>query len=328
MHPFSYVEAQDAAAAVKAASQDREAVFFAGGTTLIDLMKLDVMTPKELVDINRLPFSSIETKSDGVLVGANVRNSDLAHHPTIRERFPVLSEALLAGASAQLRNMASTGGNLLQRTRCGYFRDVNAACNKRQAGSGCDAIDGHNRMHAILGTSKHCIATHPSDMSVAMVALDAVVYTEQQGGKKRTIPLTEFYLLPGKTPERETRLEKGELITHVFLPEDKSARNSHYLKVRDRSSYEFALASAAVGLELNGETIKRARVALGGVGTVPWRSREAEKALAGAAANEESFRAAAEAALAEAKPHKHNAFKVELAKRTLAYALGELVNKA
>ena len=328
MHPFSYVEAQDAAAAVTVASQNNQAVFFAGGTTLIDLMKLDVLTPGELVDINRLPFSSIEASGDGVMIGANVRNGDLAHHRAIRERFPVLSEALLAGASAQLRNMASTGGNLLQRTRCGYFRDVNAACNKRQPGSGCDAITGYNRMHAILGTSEHCIATHPSDMCVAMIALDAVVHTQQQNGNTRTIPLTEFYLLPGKTPDRETVLEQGELITHVFLPEDKSAQYSHYLKVRDRSSYEFALASAAVGLELKGETIVRARVALGGIATVPWRSREAEKALAGTQANADSFSAAAEAALAGAKPQQHNAYKIELAKRTLVYSLEELIGKA
>jgi len=327
MHPFSYVQAEDAAAAVKAASQDSHAVFFAGGTTLVDLMKLDVMTPRELIDIGRLPFSSVESSGDGVMIGANVRNSDLAHHPVIRERFPVLSEALLSGASAQLRNMASTGGNLLQRTRCAYFRDINSACNKREPGSGCDAITGYNRMHAILGASEHCIATHPSDMCVAMIALDAVVHTQQQNGKKRTIPLTEFYLLPGKTPERETVLEKGELITHVFIPEDKTARNSHYLKVRDRSSYEFALASAAVGLEVNGGTIARARVALGGVATVPWRSREAEKALAGAQANDEAFRAAAVAALAGAKPQQHNAYKVELAKRTLTLALQELIGR-
>ncbi|HTU46160.1 MAG TPA: xanthine dehydrogenase family protein subunit M [Bryobacteraceae bacterium] len=327
MHPFSYVQAEDAAAAVKAASQDSQAVFFAGGTTLIDLMKLDVMTPRELIDIRRLPFSSIEASGDGVMVGANVRNSDLAHHPVIRERFPVLSEALLSGASAQLRNMASTGGNLLQRTRCAYFRDINSACNKREPGSGCDAITGYNRMHAILGTSEHCIATHASDMCVAMIALDAVVHTQQQNGKKRTIPLTEFYLPPGKTPERETVLENGELITHVFVPEDKAARNSHYLKVRDRSSYEFALASAAVGLEINGGRIARARVALGGIATVPWRSREAEKALAGAQANGQAFRAAAEATLAGAKPQQHNAYKVELAKRTLTLALHELIGR-
>jgi xanthine dehydrogenase YagS FAD-binding subunit len=328
MHPFHYVEATDAPAAIEAASQDSHAVFFAGGTTLIDLMKLDVMTPGELVDINRLPLSSIDVEDSGVMIGANVRNSDLAHHPVICERYPVLSEALLAGASAQLRNMASTGGNLLQRTRCSYFRDVNSACNKRQPGSGCDAISGYNRMHAILGASEHCIATHPSDMCVAMIALDAVVHTQRRGGKKRTIPLTEFYLLPGKTPERETVLEQGELITHVFLPEDKSAHHSHYLKVRDRSSYEFALASAAVALEVNGGLIARARVALCGIAAVPWRSREAEKALAGAPPTGETFRAAAEAALAGAKPQKHNAYKVELAKRTLTHALSELIGKA
>jgi len=328
MHPFSYVQVEDAAAALQAAGQHSDAAFFAGGTTLIDLMKLDVMTPAALVDINHLPFSSIESGPDGITIGANVRNSDLAHNPLVRERFPVLSEALLAGASAQLRNMASTAGNLMQRTRCGYFRDVNAACNKRQPGSGCDAITGFNRMHAVLGTSEHCVATHPSDMCVGLMALDAVVHTRQQDGTKREIPLKEFYLLPGETPERETVLGKGELITKVFLPGDSMGQRSHYLKVRDRSSYEFALASAAVALEVRGKKIVRARVALGGVGTVPWRSLEAESVLVGKAAGRATFTAAAEAALAQAKPLEHNAFKVDLAKRTLVLALEELIARA
>ena len=324
MHPFSYVNANTAEAALQAVGQP-DAVFFAGGTTLLDLMKLDVVTPGQLVDINRLPFSSIDTDGAGVTIGANVRNSDLAHHPIIRERFPVLSEALLAGASAQLRNMASTAGNLIKRRRCSYYRDVNAACNKRNSGSGCDALTGVNRMHAVLGTSEHCIATHPSDMCVALVALNAEVRTQQQNGRARTIPLTEFYLLPGDTPHRETVLEQGELITQVHIPDDGVNRRSHYLKVRDRASYEFALASAAVAVETKNGVILKARVGLGGVGTVPWRSYDAEKALEGKPAVRESFVAAAEAALAQAKPHKHNAFKVELAKRTLILALEELL---
>lgn len=328
MHPFSYVQADTAAAAFAAFDRNKKAVFFAGGTTLVDLMKLDVMTPTELVDINLLPFSSIDETAEGVTIGANVRNSDLAANRVIRERYPVLSEALLAGASAQLRNMASTAGNLMQRTRCSYFRDVNSACNKRQPGSGCDALTGVNRMHALLGTSEHCIATHPSDMCVALIALNAAVLTQQQDGATRTISLEEFYLLPGNTPERETVLERGELITHVFLPDDGVNHRSHYLKVRDRSSYEFALASAAVALEVQEEKVVKARVGLGGVGTVPWRSREAENALTGKAATQQTFAAAAQAALAGAKPRKHNAFKVELAKRTLVLALEELVDRA
>jgi xanthine dehydrogenase YagS FAD-binding subunit len=325
MNPFTYLEADSAEAAIRAASQNTEAVFYAGGTTLIDLMKLEVIAPATLIDINRLPFSSIDAGADGVTIGTNVRNSDLAHHRTIRERFPVLTKALLAGASGQLRNMASTGGNLMQRTRCAYFRDVSAKCNKREPGSGCDALTGYNRMHAVLGTSAHCIAAHPSDMCVALIALDALVHTLKQDGTKREIPLTEFYLLPGTTPEGETVLEKGELITHVYVPDHPAARHSHYLKVRDRSSYEFALASAAVALETKEGKIVEARVALGGIGTIPWRSPEAEHALKGKPAQRPTFQAAAEAALAGAKPLMHNAFKVELAKRTLVLALMEIV---
>jgi xanthine dehydrogenase YagS FAD-binding subunit len=324
MHPFSYINANTAEAAFEA-TQRPDAVFFAGGTTLLDLMKLDVVTPGQLVDINRLAFFSIEADDAGVAIGANVRNSDVAHHPLICERFPVLSEALLSGASAQLRNMASTAGNLLQRTRCSYYRDVNSACNKREPGSGCDALTGVNRMHAVLGTSEHCIATHPSDMCVALVALNAAVRTQQQNGQQRTIPLSEFYLLPGETPNRETVLAKGELITHVQIPHDSVNQHSHYLKVRDRASYEFALVSAAVALETKNGGIVKARVGLGGIGTVPWRSPDAEKALVGNPAVRQTFAAAAQAALAGAKPRKHNDFKVELAKRTLVLALEELM---
>ncbi len=328
MHSFAFEQVDNAAAACSAVGGNSEAVFFAGGTTLIDLMKLNVMTPDKLVDINRVPFDSIEMGPTGMIIGANARNSDVAHHPKVRERFPALSEALLAGASAQLRNMASTAGNLMQRTRCNYFRDVSSACNKRQPGSGCDALTGINRMHAVLGTSEHCIATHPSDMCVALAALDAIIHTQQPDGHKRVIPLTEFYLLPGETPERETVLTKGEMITHVVLPDNGIGRQSHYLKVRDRASYEFALTSAAVALEMNGDTIVQARVALGGVGTIPWRSAEAEKALTGQPATLQTFTAAAENALGGAKTYKHNAFKVELAKRTLVLALRELTGNA
>lgn len=326
MHPFTFIEANTAEAAREAFPLDRNATFFAGGTTLIDLMKLDVLTPEVLVHINHLPLADISDSTAGVKIGANVRNSDLACHPIIRERFPVLSEALLSGASAQLRNMASTAGNLLQRTRCLYFRDVNTACNKRQPGSGCDAITGMNRSHAVLGTSDSCIATHASDMCVAMTALEAVIHTQKRGGSTRAIPIGEFYLLPGNTPERETVLEEGELITHIELPNDSIGRRSHYLKVRDRASYEFALASAAVAVELAGRTIKRARVALGGIATVPWRSRDAEAALQGKPANLSTFEAAAQAALAGAVPREHNAFKISLAKRTLVEALETVVS--
>jgi xanthine dehydrogenase YagS FAD-binding subunit len=324
MHPFSYVEAETLEGAHRAVHLRPEAVFFAGGTTLLDLMKLDVLQPEALVDITRLPFSSIIAGADGISIGANVRNSDLAHHAVVRETYPVLSEAILSGASPQLRNMATTAGNLLQRTRCSYFRDIHARCNKRRPGSGCDAIDGINRQHAILGTSEACIATHASDMCVALVALDAVIHTQKQDGDTRAIPIGEFFLLPGNTPERETVLQHGELITHVVLPNDPIGKHSHYLKVRDRASYEFALASAAVAIELQGATISRARVALGGVGTIPWRSREAERTLEGKPPETSVFQNAADAALRGATPRPHNAFKVKLAKRTLVEALEEL----
>lgn len=327
MHLFSYVEGASAESAVRTVSENPQAAFFAGGTTLIDLMKLDVMSPEALVDINRLPFSSIDVAAAGVTIGANVRNSDLAFHRTIRERFPVLSEALLAGASAQLRNMATTGGNIMQRTRCNYFRDIHSNCNKRNPGSGCDALTGIHRGHAILGTSTQCIAVNPSDMCVALIMLDAQVRTQRRDGSERSIPFENFHLLPGDTPDRETVLEHGELITHVYIPDLPMAKRSHYLKVRDRASYEFALASAAVALDLRDETINQARVGLGGIATKPWRSHAAEVALCGKKAVRESFRAAADAALAGAQPRKHNAFKVELAKRTLVFALEELLSR-
>jgi xanthine dehydrogenase YagS FAD-binding subunit len=284
-------------------------------------MKLNVETPARLIDINRLPLGKIEALPDGGLrIGATVRNSDLAHHPAVQKDYAVLSQALLSGASAQLRNMATTAGNLLQRTRCVYFRDTAMPCNKREPGTGCPAITGFNRTLAILGTSESCIATNPSDMNVAMVALEATVHL--QGPKSsRAVPVGDFHLLPGRTPQRETVLEPGELITHVTLPPPVAGSRQLYLKLRDRASYEFALASAAVVLTLTGGNVTRARVALGGVGTKPWRSPEAEAALVGQAANTASFRKAADAALRDAKPQSENAFKVELAKRCLAHAL-------
>jgi xanthine dehydrogenase YagS FAD-binding subunit len=320
MQAFRYKQADSIANAVTAGAAAQNA-YVAGGTTLIDLMKLNVMRPTTLVDINTLPLDKIEKLlNGGVRIGAMVRNSDLAHDPTIQKEYAVLSQALLSGATGQLRNMASTGGNLLQRTRCYYFRDTAYPCNKRDPGTGCSALEGFNRIHAILGTSEHCIATHPSDMAVGMMALEAVVHIRGQNGE-RAVPLHEFYLLPGNTPQRETVLRAGDLITHVTLPPLPSGTRSYYLKRRDRASYEFALASAAVVANLQNGTVQHIRIALGGVGTMPWRSQEAEQVLEGKAANEQNFTAAADAALKDAKPQRHNAFKVELAKHTLVRAL-------
>jgi xanthine dehydrogenase YagS FAD-binding subunit len=320
MIPFTYVKAGDMHDALRRV-RDPNTVFVAGGTTLIDLMKLQVMTPASLVDINRLPLGDIEHLPDGsVRIGAMVRNSDLAHDPIVATRFPVLSQALLSGASPQLRNVATTGGNLMQRTRCYYFRDPDYACNKRQPGAGCAAIDGYNRIHAVLGGSEHCVATHPSDMAVAMLALDAVVHIQGRDGE-RTVPVGEFHLLPGQTPHLETVVQPGELITYVTVPNSPFAAQSAYVKLRDRASYEFALASAAAAVELDGQRIRAVRVALGGVATKPWRSPEAERVLNGATADDRTFRAAAEAAMQGATPLRHNAFKIELAKRAVVRAL-------
>jgi len=320
MQAFHYEKASDVAGAVNSASVGG-VKFVAGGTTLIDLMKLNVEQPTGLLDINHLPLDQIEPMPDGGLkIGAMVRNSDLAHHADVQQQYAVLSQALLSGASPQLRNMATTGGNLLQRTRCYYFRDTNYACNKRQPGSGCAAVDGFNRIHAILGTSEHCIATHPSDMCVAMTALEAVIHIQGPRGE-RTVPINEFYFVPGNTPQRENVLAPGELITYVTLPPLAKGTTSYYLKRRDRASYEFALASAAVVAQVQGGRIERIRIAFGGVGTKPWRSLEAEHVLEKHEPGEKNFRAAAEAALRGARPLHNNAFKVELAKRTLIRAL-------
>ena len=313
--------AVQAAAKSPTAQQGAEVRLLAGGTTLIDLMKLTVERPKEVVDINGLPLDKIEaTSSGGLIIGALARNSDVAHHPTVQRDYAVLSQALLSGASPQLRNMATTAGNLLQRTRCVYFRDTAHACNKREPGTGCSAIDGHNRMLAILGTSKDCIATNPSDQNVALTALEATI--QIQGAKgQRSVPIRDFYLLPGSTPHIETVLEPGDVITSVTLPAPAAGSRSLYLKLRDRAAYEFALASAAIVVKVNGGKIQHARVALGGVGTRPWRSLEAERALQGHTADAATFRKAAEVALKDAHPASENAFKVELSKRCLVRAL-------
>lgn len=318
----SPAQASQQAAASKTAQQGAQVRFVAGGTTLIDLMKLDVETPTQVIDINRLDLARTERQPDGSLrIGAMVRNADLAHDPNVKRDYSVLSQALLSGATGQLRNMATTGGNLLQRTRCAYFRDLAyAECNKRTPGSGCAAIGGYNRTHAILGTSEHCIATHPSDMAVAMMALEARIHILGAQGE-RDVPIGEFYLLPGNTPHLENVLKPGDLITYVTLPAPLAGARSHYLKLRDRASYEFALASAAVIVQAEGGHIRKARVALGGVGTRPWRSPEAEQLLTGKPANEATFRAAADAALRGAKPQRDNAFKAELARRCLVRAL-------
>jgi xanthine dehydrogenase YagS FAD-binding subunit len=330
MTPFTYSRANDPQGAISGVAANTHAKFLGGGTNLIDLMKMGVERPDQLVDINRLDLTKVEQLPDngGVRIGALVRNSDLAEHDLIKRNYPVLSEALLSGASPQLRNLATTGGNLLQRTRCYYFYDpAFPMCNKRDPGSGCGALEGYNRIHAILGQSDKCIATHPSDMSVAMAALDAVVRVQGPKGE-RTIPFEDFHRLPGETPNVETTLQPDELITAVDLPALPFARRSFYLKVRDRASYAFALVSVAAAIELDGQNIKNVRLALGGVAHKPWRAHKAEQALAGKQPDEASFRAAAEAELADAKGYKYNSFKIELAKRAITQALGTVAKMA
>jgi xanthine dehydrogenase YagS FAD-binding subunit len=326
--PATVAQAVQAAAKSGTAQQGAQVRFIAGGTTLVDLMKLNVERPREIVDINILPLDRVEPSPDGGLViGALARNSDVAHHPTVLRDYPVLSQALLSGASPQLRNMATTGGNLLQRTRCVYFRDTAHVCNKREPGTGCSAIGGHNRMLAILGTSKDCIATNPSDQNVALTALEATI--QIQGPEaRRSVPIHDFYLLPGSTPNRENVLEPGEIITSVTLPSPMAGANSTYLKLRDRAAYEFALASAAIVMKVSGGRIQHIRVALGGVGTKPWRSFEAEKALEGHAPDRATFVKAADAALRDAKPASENAFKVELSRRCIVRALTMSIKSA
>jgi xanthine dehydrogenase YagS FAD-binding subunit len=320
MMPFNYLRATAPDEAVHAVSA-RGAKFLGGGTNLVDLMKYNVEHPTTLIDVTHLDFTQITTTGSTTLIGAGVRNSDLANHETIRTSYPLLSQALLSGASPQLRNMATTGGNLLQRTRCYYFMDTTfPACNKRTPGSGCAAIKGFNRIHAILGASDECIATNPSDMSVALAALNATIHVTGPKGK-RTIAIADFHRLPGTTPQLDTNLKPDELITAVELPASKFAKHSYYLKVRDRQSYAFALVSVAAGLEMSSNTIQSAGLALGGVALKPWRSLEAEKFLVGTVASGDAFRKAADLAVAGAKPYEHNAFKVELARQSIVRAL-------
>jgi xanthine dehydrogenase YagS FAD-binding subunit len=321
MHPFSFYKAKNSKDAIQMAAANAKSKFLGGGTNLIDLMKMNIISPEHLVDINQLGLNKIKVMANGnIRIGALVRNSDLAYSDDISRRYPLLSKALLSGASPQLRNMATTGGNLLQRTRCSYFFDTAMPCNKRQPGSGCSAINGYNRMHAILGTSDQCIATHPSDMCVALAALDALIHVEGKNGE-RSIAFSDFHSLPGNTPDKENTLQEGELVTAVEIPSLPFASNSTYVKVRDRSSYEFALTSAAVALDVSGGTIHGARIAMGGVGTKPWRSKEAEQYLNGQQASVATYKASADIALKEAKTYKYNSFKTELAKRTIINAL-------
>ncbi len=328
MIPFQYELASDAKSAVARLAQTPTGVFLGGGTNLVDLMKLGVARPELLVDITHLPYDRIEPLPDGgVRIGAMVRNSDLAADRTVRQRYPVLAQALLDGASGQLRNLATTGGNLLQRTRCVYFQDVAKPCNKRTPGSGCSARDGYHRELAILGASEACIATHPSDMAVALAALDAIVRVLGPAGE-RAIPLVGFYRLPGNEPERDTVLEHGELVTAVDLPPLPFSARSRYRKVRDRASYAFALVSVAAALDVADGTVRDVRLALGGVAHAPWRALRAEALLRGAPAAEETFRRAAEAELAAAQPLPGNAFKVPLARNAIVCALLDLLKEA
>ncbi|MCX6216672.1 xanthine dehydrogenase family protein subunit M [Spirosoma sp.] len=323
MNSFTYSRTDAVDTAVRERASESTAKFIAGGTNLIDLMKENVERPTHLIDITRLPLTTISDNVNGGLrLGALVTNADTAYNEQVIERYPLLSQAILAGASPQLRNMATDGGNLLQRTRCYYFYDTATPCNKREPGSGCSALNGYNRIHAILGASNHCIATHPSDMCVALAALEAEVRVTGSNGE-RTIPFAEFHRLPGDTPNIDNTLEPGELITSIDLPAKGFPEYFQYLKLRDRASYAFALVSVAAALEIEGGTITAARIALGGVAHKPWRKPEAEAALVGKPATKENFQAAAELLLAGAQGYEHNAFKIELAKRAIVRALGQ-----
>ena len=322
MRPFKYTKANDAANAVKTVSANATANFLAGGTNLIDLMKEDVARPTELVDITKLNLTQIKTLSNGgVSIGALAKNTDTANHPLVRQNYPLLTQAILAGASGQIRNMATNGGNLMQRTRCTYFYDTAMPCNKREPNSGCGAMEGLNKNHAIFGWSEKCVAVHPSDMCVALAALDAVVKVQGADGKERSVNFADFHRLPENSPEKDNNLQHGELITAIELPKRTLSNKSYYLKVRDRASYAFALISVAVVFDWKGNVIMNPRIALGGVAHKPWRATEAEKILSGATATEENFKKAAEAAMKDAKPLEHNKFKVELGKRAIVRAL-------
>jgi xanthine dehydrogenase YagS FAD-binding subunit len=320
MKQFQYIRAANQKAAISALAKNASAQFIAGGTNLIDLMKRGVSSPDTLIDINSLPLKTIEQVAGGIRIGALALNSEVSESKLIIQKHPLLAQALNAGASAQLRNMATVGGNMLQRTRCSYFYDTAMPCNKREPGTGCGALEGFNRMHAIFGFSDKCIAVHPSDMCIALVASDAVVLVTGPKGSRR-IPFENFHRLPGDTPQKDNNLEKGELITSVEIPDNSFTKNVHYLKIRDRASYAFALVSVAAALDLNGNTIKDARLAMGGVAHKPWRLKEAEKALAGKQVSEDIFRQAAEIAMKDAKGFKHNSFKIKMGANAIIEAL-------
>lgn len=326
MRPFKYTRAAETAKAVEAISKNKNARFLAGGTNIIDLMKEDVARPDELVDINRLSFDQIKATSGGISLGALAKNTETANHPLVRQNLPLLSQAILAGASGQIRNMATNGGNLNQRTRCTYFYDTAMPCNKREPGTGCGAMEGINRMHAVFGWSEKCVAVHPSDMCVALAALDANVKVQGADGKTRSIAFADYHRLPGDSPELDNNLKHDDLITEIEIPKNNFAANSYYLKVRDRASYAFALVSVAAALDISGGKIKDARIAMGGVAHKPWRAFEAEKFLKGKDATEANFKAAAEMEMKAAKPLEHNKFKVELGKRAVARALTMAMN--
>ena len=321
MRPFKYIKADEKSSALASATATAGTKFLAGGTNLLDLMKEDVMQPSTLVDINRLQLAGIEKTVSGVSIGGTATNAFTANHEIIRQQYPLLSMAILAGASAQIRNMATNGGNLNQRTRCSYFYDTSTACNKREPGSGCSALKGVNRNHAIFGWSEKCVAVYPSDMAVALAALDAVVHVEAANKIKRSIPFSEFHRLPGDHPELDNNLKPGELVTAIALPQNNFADKSYYLKIRERSSYAFALVSVAAALEMDGNQIKRVRLALGGVSHKPWRALLAEKWLIGKEANATNFKMAADAELKNARPLEHNKFKVAMAGKAMVRAL-------
>ena len=331
MRPFKYSRATEANSAVRMLAANQNARILAGGTNILDLMKEDVERPDELVDVTRLNFSQVRIVSDGanrggVSIGGLGKNTDTANHPLVRQNFPLLTQAILAGASAQIRNMATNGGNLNQRTRCSYFYDTATPCNKREPGTGCGALEGVNRMHAIFGWSKECVAVMPSDMCIALVALDAVVKVQGANGQERSIPFADYHRLPGDTPQKDNNLNQGEMITAIEIPKNNFAGKSYYLKVRDRASYAFALVSVAAALETDGDSIKNVRVAMGGVSHKPWRAAEAEKFLVGKAATEANFKLAADAEMRNAKPLEHNKFKVELGRRAIVRALTQAMN--
>ncbi len=326
MRPFKYTKAGDATSAIKVVSATETSNFLAGGTNLLDLMKEDVMRPTELVDVSRLSLTQIKSVNGGVALGALAKNTDTANHPLVRQNYPLLSQAILAGASGQIRNMATNGGNLNQRTRCSYFYDTAMPCNKREPNSGCGALEGVNRNHAIFGWSEKCVAVYPSDMAIALAALDAVVKVQGRDGKIRSIPFADFHRLPGNEPEKDNNLQHGELVTEIVLPKNNFAGKSYYLKIRDRASYAFALISVAAALETKGNVINGVRIAMGGVAHKPWRAFAAERFLAGKVANEANFRLAADEEMKAAKPLEHNKFKVELGARAIVRALTMAMN--